>query len=148
MWCHHFISSICLRIGFLLSLFQTLLTCRRTHLHIAEVHDTVYNISIISCRVLKIVQISGLVFYSSTMILFTLPYPLFILCYCSSSVFYVKRIIHGGFYIVWSLEQKLCQFYWPSEFSSSINTSLYLVPGTLTETGDSWACVVSSFYFM
>ena len=147
VWCHHFISSVCLRIGFLQSLFQTKLSCSRTHLHIAVVHDTVYNVCIISCRVLKIIQISDLVFCSSTMILFTLPYPLFIFGYGSSSVFYVKRINHRGFYMVWSLAQKLFQFYWPSEFSSSINISLCLVPGTFTEMEHCWACVKSSFHF-
>ena len=74
----------------------------RTHLHIAVVHDTAYNICIICCRVLETTQNPGIVFYSSSMILFTLSYPLFIFCYCFSSISYVKRIIHTGFYTIWS----------------------------------------------
>ena len=85
----------------------------------------------ISSGVLKLVQICGLVFKRSTMILFTLPYPLFIFCYCLSSMFYIKRIIHRGFHIVWSLQHTICQLYWASEFSSSRNISLCLVPDTL-----------------
>ena len=144
---HYFSLSSCICIGFLLDLFQILLSCGRTHLHIAVVHITAYNICIICCRVLEIILFPGVVFCSSTMILFTLPYPLFIFGYGSSSVFYVKRINHRGFYMVWSLAQKLFQFYWPSEFSSSINISLCLVPGTLTEMEHCWACVKSSFHF-
>ena len=124
-----FLSPFC--ICFLQNLFQTLFFCIRTHLHIAVVHNTAYNICIISCRVLETIQIRGLVFQSSTMILFTLPYPLFIFCYCLSSMFYIKRIIHRGFHIVWSLQHTICQLYWASEFSSSRNISLCLVPDTL-----------------
>ena len=130
-----FLSPFC--ICFLQNLFQTLFFCIRTHLHIAVVHNTAYNICIISCRVLETIQIRGLVFQSSTMILFTLPYPLFIFCYCFSSIFYVKRIIHRGFHISRSLEHKSCRFYWAGEFASSWYISLCIVPGTLTETGDS-----------
>ena len=130
----------------LTNLFQTLLSWSRTHLHIAVVHDTAYDICTISCGVLKIIQIRGQEFNSSIMISFTLPYPLFIFCSCFRSILYVKRIIHGGFYIIWSLRLIFCQFYWACEFSSSWYISLCLVPGTLTEAGDSWACVVS-FYF-
>ena len=100
VWHHHSITSRCFCIGFLQSLFQTLLCCLRTHLHIAVVHDTAYNICIICCRVLETTQNPGIVFYSSSMILFTLSYPLFIFCYCFSSISYVKRIIHRGFYII------------------------------------------------
>ena len=146
MFYHHFISSSCLRTGFLLNSFQTLLSSSRTHLHIAVVQDTTHNSCIINCWVLKIIQIHGLIFNSTTMILFTLPYPLFIFCHRFSSILYVKRIIHGGFYIIWSLRLIFCQLYWACEFSSSWYISLCLVPGTLTEAGDSWACVVS-FYF-
>ena len=110
MFYHHFISSSCLRTGFLLNSFQTLLSSSRTHLHIAVVHNTAYNMCMICFRVLKIIQIHGQVFSSSTVILFTLPYPLFIFCYCFSSIFYVKRIIHRGFHIFRSLEHKSCRF--------------------------------------
>ena len=137
-----FLSPFC--ICFLQNLLQTLLFCIRIHLHIAVVHNTAYNICIISCRVLETIQIRGLVFQSSTMILFTLPYPLFIFCYCFSSVAYVKKIIHRGFYTIWSLPP---QVYWASDFSSSRNMSLCLVPGALSVTWDSWACLASSFHY-
>ena len=127
--------------------FYTLLSSSKTHLHIAVVHDTAYNIFIISFRVIKIIQIRGLGFKTSTMILFILPYPVFIFCSCFSSMFYVKGIIHRCFYTIWSLRHMFCQLYWAGEFSSSWYISLCLVPGTLIETGDSLACVVSSFHF-
>ena len=38
--------------GFLLKLFQTLLSCSRTHLHIAVMHITANNDCIIGCRAL------------------------------------------------------------------------------------------------
>ena len=108
-----------LKYWLLTDLFQTLLSWSRTHLHIAVVHDTARNICIISFRAFKITQIRGLVFNSTTMILFTLLYPLFISCYCFSSIFYVQRIINKCLYIIWSLECMFCQIFWAGELSSS-----------------------------
>ena len=100
-----------LQTGLLLDLSQSLLSSSKTHLHIAVVHDTAYNIFIISFRVMKIIQIRGLGFKTSTMILFILPYPVFIFCFCFSSMFYVKGIIHRCFYTIWSLRHMFCQLY-------------------------------------
>ena len=122
-----------LKYWLLTDLFQTLLSWSRTHLHIAVVHDTARNICIISFRAFKIMQIRGLVFNSTTMILFTLLYPLFISCYCFSSIFYVQRIINKCLYIIWSLECMFCQIFWAGELSSSWYISPCIVPGTSTE---------------
>ena len=50
--------------GFLLDLSQSLHTCSRTHLHIAIVHDTAFNVSIICCKVFEMTLMPGLVFHS------------------------------------------------------------------------------------
>ena len=65
--------------GFLLNSFLTFLRCCRTHLHIAVEHNTAYNISIISCNVLEIPPIPGLVFHSSWVMFFKLPHPSFVI---------------------------------------------------------------------
>ena len=46
--------------GLLLNLSQSLHSCRRTHLHIAVVHNTVYYVSDICCKVLEMTLIPGL----------------------------------------------------------------------------------------
>ena len=51
--------------GLLLNLSQSLHSCRRTHLHIAVVHNTAYHVSDICCKVLEMTLMPGLVFHSS-----------------------------------------------------------------------------------
>ena len=118
MWYHYFSLSSCICIGFLLNLFQILLSCGRTHLHIAVVHITAYNICIICCRVLEIILFPGVVFCSSTMILFTLPYPLFIFYYCFICISYIRRIIHWGFYTIWSWSISILPYFEPVTFQA------------------------------
>ena len=80
--------------GLLLNSFLILLSCGETHLHIAVVHNTAYNIFIMCFTVLKIIMMPLQVFHSRPIMFFTLPYLLFTFCYCFSSITYVKRIIH------------------------------------------------------
>ena len=49
--------------GLLLNLSRH--SCRRTHLHIAVVHNTAYCVSDICCKVLEMTLMPGLVFHSS-----------------------------------------------------------------------------------
>ena len=70
--------------GLLLNLSQSLHSCRRTHLHIAVVHNTVYYVSDICCKVLEMTLMPGLVLHRSWMMFSELPHPLFTFCYCFS----------------------------------------------------------------
>ena len=77
-----------------LNSFLSLLSSSRSHLHNAVVHNSAYKIFFICCGALEIMLIADLVLYSSSILFFTLLYPLFMYCHCSSSTSYVKRISH------------------------------------------------------
>ena len=57
--------SVILCTGLLLNLSQSMHSCRRTHLHIAVVHNTAYYVSDICCKVLEMTLMPGLVVHRS-----------------------------------------------------------------------------------